>query len=118
MHEMSIAVQLVDQVVKATNANEVKRVTHVTIDVGLMQLVVPEALQMAFESAAEGTIADGATLAINEVDVDAYCRSCGEKYVPDIANYVCPNCSKADAEIIKGKDIVLTSIECDSIDDE
>ena len=114
MHEMSIAVQLVAQIEESVRDNDVERVTQVTLDVGLMQLVVPEALRVAFESATEGTIAEGAKLVINEVAVEAFCRSCGHEYVPDIANYTCPSCLKADAEIVTGKDIILASIECET----
>ena len=68
----------------------------------------------AFESASEGTCAEGAQLIITEVPAKAQCRSCDNEYVPEIANYTCPKCLNADAEIIQGKDIILTSMECES----
>lgn len=111
MHEMSVAVQLVVQIEDAVRDSELERVTKVMLDVGEMQLVVPEALVVAFESAAEGTVAEGAELIISEVPTEASCRSCGHEYVPDIANYTCPKCLKADAEIVAGKDIILKAIE-------
>ena len=111
MHEMSVAVQLVAQIEDAVRDSELEKVTKVMLDVGEMQLVVPEALVAAFESAAEGTVAEGSELVIKEVAAEASCRSCGYEYVPEIANYMCPKCLKADAEIIAGKDIILKSIE-------
>lgn len=118
MHEMSIAVELVSQVEMSALMNDVNKVNTVSVDIGAMQLVVPEAMVAAFESASEGTCAEGAKLIINEVPAKAKCRSCSNEYVPDIANYTCPECLKADAEIIKGKDIILTSMECESEEEE
>lgn len=114
MHEMSVAVQLVSQVEMSAMMNNVTAVHTVMIDIGEMQLIVPEALDVAFQCAAEGTCAEGAKLIMNEVKAKAKCRSCNHDYVPDIANYTCPKCLKADADIIQGKDIILTSMECDS----
>ena len=114
MHEMSVAVQLVSQVEMSAMMNNVARVTSVTVDIGMMQLIVPEALAVAFEFAAQGTCAEGAELVINEVPALAKCGSCDNEYVPEIANYMCPKCLKADAEIIQGKDMILKSMECET----
>ncbi len=112
MHELSIAVQLVEQVLAAAAENDAARVTVVRLDVGAMQLVVPEAMQTAFAASVQGTVAEGAELLINEVEAKARCRECGHGFAPEIGNYMCPECLQANAEIIQGRDILLTSLEC------
>ncbi len=112
MHELSIAAQLVDQVLAAAAANEATRVSIVQIDIGAMQLVVPEAMQVAFEASVEGTIAEGAVLEITEVAAIGRCRECGHEFAPQIGNYMCPECLKANTEIIQGRDVILASLEC------
>ncbi len=113
MHELSIASQLVDQVIQHAQANDAIHVREVIVKVGAMQLVVPEALHTAFEAVTEGTIAEGATLEIREVQPMAKCRACRNEFSPEIGNYVCPQCGQANAQIIQGNDIVLHTIECD-----
>jgi hydrogenase nickel incorporation protein HypA/HybF len=112
MHELSIATQLVDQVLAAADANDAVRVDVVRIDIGAMQLVVPEAMRVAFEASVEGTIAAHAVLEIKEVEAKGKCRECGHEFAPQIGNYMCPECLKANTEIIQGRDVILASLEC------
>lgn len=64
MHEMSIALHLVDAVrARAEGA----RVVRVRVRIGELAAVLPEALRFAFEVACEGTALDGARLEIERV---------------------------------------------------
>lgn len=113
MHEMSIAINLVQQVEQETLAHDAVRVNEIQLNIGELQLIVPEALETAFEAASVGTIAEGAQLKINEVKVAARCGECSTEFQPEIGNYVCPRCGKANAEILEGKEIILVSLDCD-----
>ena len=112
MHEMSIAIQLMAQIEALAAENGATRVEVVELDVGVLEQVVPEALEMAFEAAGDGTVAEGARLDIREVPAEARCRDCGRLYAPTLASYVCPDCGKAVPEIMAGKGMVLMSLEC------
>ena len=112
MHEMSIAIQLIGQIENIAAENSAERVEAVEVEVGAMEMIVPEALEMAFEAAAEGTVAEGARLNIEEVATRARCGECGRQYTPTVASYVCPACGKAIPEILSGKGIILKSLEC------
>ncbi len=118
MHEMSIANQLVQQVLQVAEANNAIRVPKVVIEVGTMQLVVPEAMQAAFTACVEGTCAEGAELELIEIEALAHCRNCENEFTPEIANYMCPKCTQANVEIVQGRDIILASLECDTEDEE
>jgi hydrogenase nickel incorporation protein HypA/HybF len=110
MHELSLATALIDLVLAAAGRNGLVRVDEVEVDVGAMQLVVPEALEAAFAAVSADTIASGAVLRQIEIQARARCRSCGRGFEPEIQVYVCPGCGKADAEIVSGRDIILKSI--------
>ncbi len=110
MHEMSIAEALVEQLVRIADENGMARIESVEIDVGAMQLVVPEALDLAFNLASEGTVAAGARLIQREMAVRAVCRSCGHEFAPEIGCYLCPECSLSDAAIVEGGEIVLRTV--------
>ncbi|MBT3377352.1 MAG: hydrogenase maturation nickel metallochaperone HypA [Lentisphaerae bacterium] len=117
MHEMSVALHLLAQLEALAEEHGANAVTEIELSVGALQGVVPEALDLAFSAAAEGTIAGGATLVITEVSAEALCRACGQAFSPDVGCYVCPSCGAADARITQGNEILLTSLECKCSED-
>lgn len=90
-----------------------RKVLRVELTVGQMRLVVPEALEMAWQVLSDGTIAAGAELAVVETPMEARCRHCGLQFAPRIDNYLCPGCGLADVDILAGDDIILKSVICD-----
>jgi hydrogenase nickel incorporation protein HypA/HybF len=114
MHEMTIATEILRCVLDVAGRNHATRVDEIQIEVGMLRQVVPEALELAFEAAAEGTPAAGARLRLVEVKVSAVCNGCGACYAPDIdSSYVCPQCGRADARITGGDDILLKTVICE-----
>ncbi|MHC4441738.1 MAG: hydrogenase maturation nickel metallochaperone HypA [Planctomycetota bacterium] len=114
MHEMSIAIQLVDQVLEVAREHNVVRVEAVEVEVGRMQMVEPEALEAAFTMATEGTELEGAQLRILEQEIEAVCRGCNHGYKPSMDCFVCPECGQASARIVSGNEIILSSVICES----
>ncbi len=112
MHEMAIAASLVDSVLAVARKHDALKIEAVELEIGVLQLVVPEALELAFTVAAAGTLADGATLKMVEVPAAARCRACDCGYEPAINDYVCPQCGQADAELVAGNEIVLKNVVC------
>jgi len=111
MHEMSIATALVKQVLDLAKENALVRIERVELEVGALQLVVPEALDMAFKAASHDTPASGAVLHQEVIPVRARCRACGQDYVPDMdTSYQCDRCGVAEPEILAGRDIILRSL--------
>jgi hydrogenase nickel incorporation protein HypA/HybF len=63
MHELAIAESIVDAVCERAAGRAVHRVT---LRIGTLAAVVPDALRFSFGLAVEGTVADGAELDITE----------------------------------------------------
>ncbi len=110
MHEMSIAVELVRQLESLAGANGIQRVESLAVQAGAMRGIVPEALDIAFASAGEGTVAEGAKLELEIVPAVAKCRLCGCQFEPSVDSYLCAGCNQADVDIIQGNEILLTSV--------
>jgi len=110
MHEMSIAAALIDQVSSIAERNGLVHVDRVEIEVGALQLVVAEALETAFSVMSNGTCAEGALLVQTEKKGEAECRECGHRFEALIDSYLCPQCDRADVEIVAGRDIILSSL--------
>ena len=114
MHEMSIASAMMDQLLRIADEQRARRITEVEVVCGIMQQVVPEALQFAFEALSAGTPAEGAALKLTEEPLQAKCRACGASFEASIDNYLCPACQTADVELLTGRDIVLKTVVCET----
>ena len=70
MHELAITRNIVAIVGDAANG---RRVTRVTLDVGKLSGVMPDAIAFCFDAVAQGTSLEGATL---EIEADRWPRRC------------------------------------------
>ena len=71
MHELSITRNIVSIVEEAARGRRVRRVT---VDVGKLAGVIPDALLFCFDVVAKGTALDGARLHVNEIAGRCRCR--------------------------------------------
>ncbi len=117
MHEMSIATALVGQLQRIAAEQHAVRIREVEVQCGVMQQVVPEALQLAFEAASTDTLAAGATLRIVEEGLAAQCRACDERYAAALDDFRCPRCHTADVVLVAGRDVVLRTVVCETEDE-
>ncbi|MBN1825826.1 MAG: hydrogenase maturation nickel metallochaperone HypA [Candidatus Eisenbacteria bacterium] len=113
MHEMSIAVELIAGLERLAVEHRIRRYEEVVVAAGALRGVVPEALDIAFACAAEGTPAEGARLVLETVPALAVCRACGHVFAPAVDDYLCDSCGVADVEIREGNDIILRSVTGD-----
>ncbi len=116
MHEMSIAAAIAEQVLAVAKENNLGKVTQVRLRVGQLRLIVPEALQAAWEAVREGTPAASASLEMVEVPAKARCRKCGHEYPPEWPVFLCPACQQASVEILAGEELVLEEVEGEAPD--
>lgn len=114
MHEMSIAVALVDRLTRLAAEQHAVRIVDVEVECGILQQIVPDALLLAFEAASADTPAAGAKLKIVEEGLAAHCRNCGQHFEASLDDYRCPQCGRADAELIAGQDVVLRTVVCET----
>lgn len=115
MHEMSIAIGIIEQANAAAIQHGAGRIRQINVVVGATQLVDVEALQLAFSAAQVDTPADGAQLNITHEAAVARCRGCAMQFEPTIEppDFRCPHCGRADAEMIAGHEIILKALECE-----
>ncbi|MFH2001426.1 MAG: hydrogenase maturation nickel metallochaperone HypA [Planctomycetota bacterium] len=110
MHELSIATQLIRQVMEHAVQSRLVRIDEVELEVGALQMIVPDALDLAFQVLSKDTLAEGAVLRLVEVPLKAECRTCSRLFTATIESFQCPSCGQADAEIVMGREIILKSI--------
>ena len=86
-------------------------VHRVVLRVGALAGVEPEALDFAFEVAAAGTIAAGASLEIEQTPAVCFCPGCGREFEPVGVIFNCPRCGSVSSEVRGGGELELVSLE-------
>jgi len=116
VHELSIALSLVEAACEAAAPLGNVRVEALHVRLGALSGVVKEALAFSFDVAAKGTSIDGARLDIEDVPVTAYCPRCETERGLDAASFAlrCPVCGTQLPQLIHGREMELTALEvCD-----
>ena len=112
MHELSIALQLIETAEAAARQANVPRVDIVHLRLGVLAGVVKDALLFAYDTATQGTMLEGSRLDIQDVPLVVYCPTCQrERELPSIQAFQCPVCGTFSADVRHGTELELVSLE-------
>lgn len=113
MHETDMTKALIVTVRNWWEAQpEQPKISHIHLIVGQFTCVEPVSLQFAFEVQTRNTFLEGATLAIRETPLIAFCHPCQEEYRPEIGiQYACPSCRAPMEDIRSGRELKIDRIE-------
>lgn len=113
MHEMSLAIRIVDIAVSEAKKVKARVVTEIEIEVGQLAGVTAEALSFCLDAAARGTMAEGAAFTLISVPGQGYCLAC-ERQMP-ISEFPaqCPECRGFGVTINSGTELKIRSILVD-----
>ncbi|HWC59986.1 MAG TPA: hydrogenase maturation nickel metallochaperone HypA [Verrucomicrobiae bacterium] len=111
MHELSIMQNALQQALQQARLAGARRVHEIRLRVGVLSGVVPEALQMAFETLTTGTVAEKASLAIENVPARFWCRNCYAEFTAETLFGECPTCHAISPELRAGRELELASLE-------
>lgn len=113
MHELGIASEILNVALAEAAKHGAKKVTAVTVEVGVLRGIVPENLRLLFEGLAEGTVAQDAPLAIEEEFVVIECGSCGTKE-ESAMTWECRACGSPGISVKGGDSLRILSIGLDT----
>lgn len=111
MHEMGIAMQILNIVQQSLPPGEPVRVKAIHIRAGKLTAIVPASLSFCMEVVSKGTVAEGAEMIFIEVPVRVECDQCGEETEIEKPPFACASCGSDRVEIIAGREMVIESIE-------
>lgn len=107
MHELSVTRSIVEVCSeRAAGA----RVGRVTVEVGRLTCVVPDALRFCYDVCTEGTSLAGSKLEIVEIRGRARCRACGDEMASDDLLTPC-GCGSHDLEYLAGEELRVKEME-------
>ena len=110
MHEISIVENIVNTTLQFTNEHTIEKVSFLTVQVGKLTGVEPPYLQMYYGDLTKGSALEGSELKIEEIDPEAFCRTCGEVFNPEEEERICPGCGMTDYEILHGKELTVKEL--------
>lgn len=111
MHEMSLALALVDQAAELARQDGCSRVLAIDVSIGALSGVMRDALEFCFPAAARGTPLEGTALRIIEVPLKGLCRACGCASQPEPFEIECPHCGSPGLELTDAREFKLVSLE-------
>lgn len=112
MHEMSIAIRIVELAEAEARIAGARRINRVEVEVGALAGVMAEALRFCFEAACRGTLAEGAELEMVEIAGRGRCATCDEEGPLAELIALCPVCG-GFMRPLQGKELRLLSIVVD-----
>ncbi len=112
MHELSIAMSIVEMAEDVVDRRGFERVHAVHLKLGLLAGVVKDALLSSYELACEGTGLQGSRLIIEEIPVEVYCAKCQTpRTLTSIQRFSCPECESPVSEVIHGRELLVVALE-------
>jgi hydrogenase nickel incorporation protein HypA/HybF len=116
MHEVSLALSLLDIIEKKCREEGCQRVESVRVRVGKASSVQPEAFSFAFEVVKKDTLAHDAKFVIDLVPLGGTCSACGNRFEAEEAYILeCPSCGSTSVKISQGYELELVEMEVNEL---
>lgn len=112
MHELSIAMSIVEIAQQEAARHGGAEVTAVHLKLGALSGVMEDALRSSYEMAAYDTPLKNSELLVEHVPVKVYCPTCcTEQGLPSIQNFACPRCGEKITQVRSGREIEVFALE-------
>ena len=113
MHEVAIAMGMVDELLRIGRENKAKRITAVSLRIGKMSGIVTDSLKFAFDAVKlEHPELLTAEVTINEVPLIYECNDCDKSFEADNFHFpACPECDSYNLTLISGEEQDIENIE-------
>lgn len=111
MHETAVVEGLMSILLAQAAEHGIGHIDVVRLKIGRLRGLDSRLIRSGFEMFAEGTIAEGARLDIDEVAVEARCHACGAIWAVQHYRFECPACGGNNAEVLKGRELYIESLD-------
>jgi hydrogenase nickel incorporation protein HypA/HybF len=112
MHELSIAMSIVEMAQEEAGEQGGVQVSAVHLKLGALSGVVKESLLSAYEMACADTPLQGSRLIVEEIPVVVFCQSCQvTRPLSSVQLFRCAECGSPASEVVQGKEIQIVRLE-------
>jgi hydrogenase nickel incorporation protein HypA/HybF len=111
MHELSIAMNIVDLAIDEAESRGASGVDVVYLKLGPLSGVVREALLFSYEVACQQTLLEGSKLCIEEAPIIVNCPVCRQsRQAQSIQSLCCAVCGTPTPEVLEGRELLVTGL--------
>ncbi len=113
MHEVSVALGIVDELTRIAGENNAKKVLTVNLKIGRLSGIVTDSLKFAFDAIkADNPLIASSEIVVNEVPLVYQCNECGKSFeASDIYFTACSGCGSNDLKMISGEEQHIENVE-------
>ena len=111
MHELGITQNIVAIAAEYASGHPVKRIT---LEIGKLTAIMPDAIRFCFDVCCQGTILDGARLEIIEPPGLARCQRCSAMVPLELPFGVC-ECGCQELQIVQGEELSIKELETEEV---
>jgi hydrogenase nickel incorporation protein HypA/HybF len=112
MHELSIAVSLVEAAEEEVAKYGRSKVDAVHLRLGPLSGVQKEALLFSYDIATEGTSLQGSRLLIEDSPVVVFCDVCQDRRpVRSLQSFCCAICDTPATHVVQGRELEVVALE-------
>ena len=110
MHELSLLQNVREILEEHAISQHFRQVTHVTLEVGQLSCVEPDALRFGFDVVMKDSLAENAELNITELKGLGVCSRCLQQTELDTLYDVCASCGNPRLDIIQGTEMKIKDL--------
>jgi len=114
VHELGIASAIIEAVHAEMGKRGEARPSRISVRIGELSAVDPEALRFAFDALVRGTDLAKLILEIQECPARYQCRACGKTFSSREWITDCPACGARDAQCVGGDELDLAYMEIEN----
>jgi len=110
MHELSLAMSILDVAAKEIEKYNTVRVQEIQLEVGALSGVDAEALEFALSFAVKNSFLEGASVKIIHTEGLGLCSRCNDSFIMAEVWTPCPSCNLPAWKILKGEELRFLSL--------
>jgi hydrogenase nickel incorporation protein HypA/HybF len=117
MHELSIAMSIIELLEEESEKCGGARVTAVHLRLGELSGVEKQALLGSFQLACEQTQFKNAGLVVEDIPIRIFCPTCNApRPISSVQLFRCAECGTPSGEIVQGKELEVVALEIEEWD--
>ena len=110
MHELSLLENVREILQEHANSQNFNQVKKITLEIGKLSCVEPEALRFGFDVVMLGTLAGDAELILTEVDGVGWCEKCKKQVSMDTLYEPCGACGNPFVTVTLGNEMKIKDL--------
>jgi hydrogenase nickel incorporation protein HypA/HybF len=114
MHELAVTHDILAIVLRHAEANAVRRVVSVRLNIGALSDLEATWIQRYFDYLSRDTVAEGATITVRRTPAIVRCEDCAidfEVRIREVQEILCPDCAGKRCSLVSGDEYRVEDME-------